>query len=166
MRSAIAGFLVYELSMAPDTENVPDGYVRHFRKSPLTAPWEPLFSKKVDGIVVIGMRVRQPHCNGRGFLHGGLISALADNAMGLSVLETINRQGAESARQAFTVSLTLDYLAPARMDQWVEFVPRVLKVGAGTAFADCLVLADASPIARGNAIFRVYPSQPPAPTDM
>jgi len=42
------------------------------------------------------------------------------------------------------------------VSQWVEFVPRVLKVGRGIGFADCLVLADSQTIARGNATYRFY----------
>ena len=44
---------------------VPEGFAPHFRKSPLTDPWEPLYSQKIDGTVRLGTRVRQPHVNGR-----------------------------------------------------------------------------------------------------
>jgi uncharacterized protein (TIGR00369 family) len=138
----------------------PPGYAPHFRKSPLTDAWEPLFSRVQGGTVILALLVQQPHCNGKGFLHGGLISALADNAMGLSVVETLRQQAMERDRQGSTVSLALDFLQSAQIGQWVEFVPRVLKVGSSVAFADCLVLADARPIARGNATYRVYQAQP------
>jgi len=62
---------------------VPDGYSPYLRKSPLIEPWEPLYSKQLPDRVVIGLEVRRVHCNSRGLVHGGLISALADNAMGL-----------------------------------------------------------------------------------
>jgi acyl-coenzyme A thioesterase PaaI-like protein len=137
-------------------ENMPAGYTPHFRKSPLTEPWEPLFSKVENATVVLGVRVRDPHCNGKGFLHGGLIAALANNAMGLSVIEVLSQESTDRARSGSTVSLTVDFLAPAA---WLEFVPRVLKVGANIAFTDCLVLADGEPIARGNAVFRYYSAQ-------
>ena len=63
---------------------VPEGFEPHFRRSPLTDPWEPLYSKRNDQAVVIGLRLAKPHTNGRGLIHGGLIAALADNAMGYS----------------------------------------------------------------------------------
>jgi len=106
------------------------------------------------------VRIQPPHCNGRGFVHGGLICALADNAMGLSVIETLNQQGIGRSRHASTMNLAMDYLASAQPAQWVEFVPRVLKVGGSVAFTDCLVLADSKAIARGSAIFRVYQAAP------
>ena len=138
------------------SDTVPEGYARHFRHSPLTDPWEPLYSKKMAGTVLIALRLREAHCNSRGFVHGGLISALADNAMGLSVIETCHQQGLERARGGLTVSLALDFLGSAQLGQWLEIVPRVLKVGGSLGFVDCLVLADGQPIARGSATFRVY----------
>jgi acyl-coenzyme A thioesterase PaaI-like protein len=63
-------------------EAAPPGFERHYRQSPLTDAWEPLYSRKADGAVLIGLRAAERHANSRGFVHGGLISALADNAMG------------------------------------------------------------------------------------
>ena len=142
--------------IAAAPRDIPDGYARHFRQSPLTEPWEPLYSKRVDGVVLIGLRIRQAHCNSRGFAHGGLISALADNAMGLSAIETARQRGLERAAQGLTTSLTIDFLGSAQIGQWLEVAPRVLKTGSSLGFVDCLVLADGQPIARGNATFRIY----------
>ena len=64
--------------------DAPEGFVRHDRKSPLTDPWEPLWRRVSGDTVILGLRAGAAHTNSRGFVHGGLISALADNAMGLS----------------------------------------------------------------------------------
>ena len=64
--------------------DIPAGFERHTRKSPLTDPWEPLYSKRTDKAMILGLRLAKPHTNGRGLIHGGLIAALADNAMGHS----------------------------------------------------------------------------------
>ena len=64
--------------------DIPEGFERRTRRSPLTDPWEPLYSKQTDKAVIIGLRLAKPHTNGRGLIHGGLIAALADNAMGHS----------------------------------------------------------------------------------
>jgi uncharacterized protein (TIGR00369 family) len=142
--------------MASTIDDIPPGYAPHFRKSPVTDPWEPIFSKTEAGTVAIALRVREAHCNGRGFLHGGVISALADNAMGLSVAESFRQKEVTGTRGGLTVGLALDFLASAQIGQWVEFVPRVLKTGSSLSFVDCVVLADGQPIARGNATFRFY----------
>ena len=44
---------------------IPAGFAPHARKSPLTEPWQPLYSKRTDKAVIIGLRVAKPHTNGR-----------------------------------------------------------------------------------------------------
>ena len=68
----------------PMTIEIPAGFEPHFRKSPFTDPWEPLYSKKTDKAVIMGLRLAKAHTNSRGLPHGGLIASLADNAMGYS----------------------------------------------------------------------------------
>jgi uncharacterized protein (TIGR00369 family) len=133
---------------------IPDGFAPHFRKSGLTDPWEPLYSKRVDGTVIIALRAARPHANSRGFVHGGLISALADNAMGLSCGEVLRAQGAP-ATSLVTISLAVDFIGTARIGQWLEVRPHVLKVGGRVCFCEALVMADDTPCARANATFSV-----------
>jgi uncharacterized protein (TIGR00369 family) len=128
----------------------PEGFEPHFKRSPVTDPWEPLFSRRCENIVQLGLRVREAHCNSRGFLHGGVIAAVADNAMGIScVLST------QAARSALTVSLNLDYVATAKIGQWLLVDPRVVKTGSTLGFVDALVRADGEIIARAAATFRM-----------
>jgi uncharacterized protein (TIGR00369 family) len=142
--------------MAATSQDPPAGFAPHFRKSPVTDAWEPIFSKTEGGVIILGLRVREAHCNGRGFLHGGVVSALADAAMGHSAVRLQEEQEKTRLRSAVTVNLAVDFLASAQIGQWVEIVPRVLKAGGSIGFADCTVLADGQPIARGNATFRFY----------
>ena len=128
----------------------PEGFARHFRKSPVTSPWEPLFSRKVDGVVQIGLWLRDAHCNSRGLLHGGVIAALADNAMGLSCVAAM-----PSPQGLVTVSLTVDYVGAAKIGQWLQVEPRVLRTGKSMGFADALITADGMTVARASATFRV-----------
>ncbi len=133
-------------------DEVPEGFEPHFRKSPVTDAWEPLYSRKVDGAVRLGTRLRPPHTNGRGFAHGGFLTALADNAMGLSCFE---RGG--GATSFVTVGIAVDFLGAAQIGQWVEARAEVPKFGKTLSFAQCLVTADGEPCARANATFRTVP---------
>ena len=63
----------------------PAGFAPLERKSPLTAPWEPLFSRQTERATVIGLLAAEAHTNSRGFVHGGLITSLADAAKGYQV---------------------------------------------------------------------------------
>lgn len=131
----------------------PEGFEPHFRKSGLTDPWEPIFSKIVPGeAVILGLRVGEAHVNSRGLAHGGLIAALADNAMGLSCIE---QAGREALTGLLTASMTTDYVGVARQGQWLEFATSFVKVGKSICFAQCFVTADGKPCARANATFSV-----------
>ena len=128
----------------------PDGFARHTRTSPLTEPWEPIFSKTTAGAVIIGLRLAKPHTNSRGMVHGGLIATLADNAMGLSCGVQM-----KEPQRLVTISLSIDYLASANVGQWLAVDTDFVKLGGSICFAQCLVTADGEACARGNATFKV-----------
>ncbi len=52
--------------------DIPAGFEPHFRKARFTDPWEPLYSKKTEKAVIMGLRLAKPHTNARGLIHGGL----------------------------------------------------------------------------------------------
>jgi uncharacterized protein (TIGR00369 family) len=128
----------------------PVGFAPHDRKSPVTEPWEPIYSRKAQGAVVLGLRAGRAHTNSRGFVHGGLISALADNAMGLSCARTLGE-----VSNLVTVNLTVDFLGSALEGQWLEFDTVFVKPGSTLCFTQAFVTADGQPCARANAVFRV-----------
>ncbi|MEK7427164.1 MAG: PaaI family thioesterase [Pseudomonadota bacterium] len=136
--------------MMHQTRPIPDGFERHFRQSPVTDPWEPLYSRRTERGVILGFIAETAHTNSRGFVHGGLISALADNAMGLSCAQVA---GGEAS--LVTVNLTLDFLGSAQIGQWVEFDTVFVKSGGTLSFAQAFVTADGEPCARANAVFRL-----------
>ena len=142
--------------MSASSDAIPPGYALHSRRSPVTEPWEPLYSKAVGTALFLAVWVREAHCNGKGFVHGGFVSALADNAMGYSVQAARAQPSAEAtSRGGVTVHLSVDFLGSANIGQWLEFKPRVLRVGGSLAVVDCLVEADGKLIARADATFRL-----------
>jgi len=138
------------------SRNVPQGFEPHFRKSPLTDPWEPLYSKKTDNGVSVGLRLAKPHTNSRGLIHGGLIAALADAAMGYSCA-----QATGWTTSFVTISLAVDFVGSARIGQWLAVGGDVIKTGSTICFAQCLIKADDVTIARANGTFRVVPKKEP-----
>jgi len=128
----------------------PNDFAPHFRKSPVTDPWEPLYSRWLDGALQIGLNIRPAHCNSRGFLHGGVVAALADNAIGLSC-----GKAEPAVPELVTLSLSVDYAGSADVGQWLQIEPRVLKAGRSMRFGDALVTADGAVVARASATLRV-----------
>ncbi len=136
---------------------IPEDFEPHTRKSPLTNPWEPLYARKSEGKVELGLVVAEPHTNSRGLLHGGLIAAMADNAMGLSCGQALVRDGVASSGLV-TVSLGVDYLGRAQTGDWLVFDTHFVRTGRTLCFAGAQVTANGEPIARAHATFRVHTS--------
>jgi uncharacterized protein (TIGR00369 family) len=134
--------------------DIPEGFEPHFRKSPFTDPWEPLYSKGTERAVILGLRLAKAHTNARGLIHGGLMAALADNAMGYSCAQ------ATGWRSSFvTISLAVDFTGSADIGQWLAVESEVIRTGSTICFAQCLVKADDALVARANGTFRVVKKQ-------
>ena len=130
--------------------DIPEGFAHHFRPSPITAPWEPIYYKRTEDAIILGLRVAERHTNSRGFAHGGLIAALTDKAMGHSCGQKL-----AGAVSLVTVSMAIDFIASAQIGQWLTVESEVIKTGSTLCFAQCVVTADGVVIARANGTFRV-----------
>jgi len=128
----------------------PAGFERHFRRSPVTDAWEPLYSKRESDCFVIGLRVAAVHCNARAMLHGGVLSTLCDNAMGIACV-----LAAGDGTGLVTVHLSVDFLGAAREGQWLEIAATATQSGRTLSFASAEAAADGRIIGRATALFRV-----------
>lgn len=93
-----------------------------------------------------------------GILHGGVITTVMDNAMGLSVFSAL-----DPAMPMATLDLRLDYLKPAIPGLDVKVYAHCYKVTRHVAFVRGLAYHDdkSDPIANGVATFML---KRPAPT--
>ena len=144
------------MSTETSVADIPAGFVPLFRTSPLTEPWKPLYEKRTDRAVIIGLRLARPHTNARGLIHGGLIAALSDNAMGYSC-----GQATGWTTSFVTISLAVDFIGSADVGQWLTIESDVIKTGSTICFAQSLIKADGVTIARANGTFRVVPKKEP-----
>ncbi len=137
-----------EISMT----DIPAGFEPQSRRSPLTDPWEPIYSKQTADALILGLRLATPHTNARGFVHGGLIAALADKAMGHSCGHKMG-----GSHSLVTVGMSIDFVSSAQIRQWLTVETEVIKTGSTLCFAQSLIKADDIVIARASATFRVVP---------
>jgi uncharacterized protein (TIGR00369 family) len=144
------------LTEASRSADIPAGFEPLFRKSPLTEPWEPLYCKRTDRAVIVGLRLAKPHTNGRGLIHGGLIAALSDAAMGYSCAQVMGWN-----KSLLTISLAVDFVGTAQVGQWLAIEPEVIRTGSTICFAQSLIKADDTVIARANGTFRVVAKKEP-----
>ncbi|MBI1188132.1 MAG: thioesterase [Alphaproteobacteria bacterium] len=133
---------------------IPDGFAPYTRPSPLIDPWRPLYMREDADRTILGLALREAHCNSRGTAHGGLIAALSDQAMGISCGVQLRAQG-RAVINLWTTSLSVDYLGAGTIGQWITFDTYFARVGQTLCHAELEVAADGAAIARARAAFRV-----------
>ena len=102
--------------------------------------------------VLLGFRVEARHTNPMGICHGGMLASFADMLLPV----TIHRRASEAGRRFLpTISLQLDYLAPAPLGAWVQGEAQVLRTTHTMVFAHGLVSADGTPALRVSGIFKL-----------
>jgi uncharacterized protein (TIGR00369 family) len=108
-----------------------------------------MFEGRRGDLWVLALRIAPEHVNARGRVHGGLLSTIADVGLGHAVAM------ADDRAHPITVSLTVDYLAPASLGGWLEVRTRVLKSGRRLASSRAEIFSDDRIVARASAIFAV-----------
>lgn len=73
-------------------------------------PW---YEKTENGRALRGFLPGPQHANTLGIVHGGMLAAFLDSVMGTAVLRHLDRR-------AVTLKLSLDYLGPARVGDWLQ----------------------------------------------
>src|SRR3954454_15439900 len=117
--------------------DAPDGFTPYEPQGPFLEHIGPVLVRDGDGDgdgggPVFGLRVEERHTNHRGTVQGGLLSTFADFALGRAI-----EADAGDGKDRATVSLTVDFLKPAKPGDWIESRARVDLVGGTLAFADC-----------------------------
>jgi len=87
-----------------------------------------------DGVAVVEMTPSEDMANSMGFVHGGMISALADSAMGRS-LRTIKPDVVRS----MSFDLKLSFISAAKVGETLRATGRVVHAGRRTAVTECRV---------------------------
>ena len=87
-----------------------------------------------EGEAVVEMTATEDMANHSGFVHGGMISALADSAMGRS-LRTVK----PGVARAMSFDLKLSFVNAARVGETLRATGRVVHAGRRTMVADCRV---------------------------
>ena len=116
--------------------------------------WEWLGLKLVEtgkGTAVVEMATTEDMANHSGFVHGGMISTLADSAMGRS-LRTLS----PGVVRAMTFDLKLNFINAAKVGETLRATGHVIHAGRRTAVAECRVEgSDGSLVATASATFAV-----------
>jgi acyl-coenzyme A thioesterase 13 len=130
--------------------DAPDGFEPFENQGPFLEQVGPILVCQTDDGPVLGLRAEERHANHRGTVQGGLLSTLADFALGRAI-----EADAEDGKDRATVSLTVDFLKPARPGDWIESRTKVDRVGGTLSFADCSLTVEDREIVRARAVWVV-----------
>jgi uncharacterized protein (TIGR00369 family) len=93
--------------------SVPPGFRELTEVAGFAAVNGPWFEKTEGGRAIRGFRPGPQHANALGIVHGGMLAAFLDSAMGTAVFHTLGRR-------AVTLKLSIDYLGPGRIGDWLQ----------------------------------------------
>ena len=126
----------------------PEGFSAYPDGGPFIDLIGPVYVKGECEERTFGLRIEEKHLNVGGVAQGGLLATVADFSLGRAI-----RAGRDDDQRSATVSLTIDYLGPAKQDDWVESTTKVERVAGRMAFADCSLRVDGREIVRARAVF-------------
>ena len=143
--------------MTAAAPGVPAGFAPIVAGGPYIQHNGPLYLRHEGDAVAFGFRVEPRHVNPMNNLHGGMMATFCDMLLPL----TVHRKSTEVADRFLpTISLQIDYLAPAPLGAWVQGEAEPLRITRSLVFAQGLVTADGVPCARVSGVFKIGPAAP------
>jgi uncharacterized protein (TIGR00369 family) len=130
----------------------PEGFIPYRRSSPYLELLGPVYEAAADPLVV-GLWLDRKHTNARGFVHAGLLAALADTVLG----HTILREFPDSP-PVVTVSLTTDFTGSAHRGTWLQGEAHVSRHGSRLSFASAVFQAEDRIVMTASGIFASQPT--------
>jgi uncharacterized protein (TIGR00369 family) len=87
-----------------------------------------------DGMATVEMTPREDMANHSGFVHGGMISTLADSAMGRAV-----RTVKPGVIRAMSFDLKLNFISAAKIGETLRATGHVVHAGRRTVVTECRI---------------------------
>lgn len=139
----------FDSAPQPDPAGVPAGFVLRDVGGPYFRALGPVYMKaRPEGGAVLGLRITNGHLNIQGVTHGGMLTTLADGALGLNIAMARGKRGGQ-----VTVSLTADFLSGGRLGDWLEAHVTVTRMGQRLAYASCDLRVADRHVLRASAVF-------------
>jgi uncharacterized protein (TIGR00369 family) len=139
------------MSEDPPVPAPPEGFVQSASRGEFSqhnGPWFHRVSGGEPDVFEHALYVLPRHTNGLGLLHGGMLSAFLDAAMGSAVSRTARRPG-------LTVHLSVDFLRMVRRGEWLIARARMTHATKDVAFAEAQALVGGHAVGRSTGVFKL-----------
>lgn len=140
----------------PASSEPPPGYAPLDLRRGFAREIGPLYRRVSSEGPVTGFRVEDRHTNGLKNAHGGMLMSFADMAWGHVV-------SVETSSYWVTVRLTVDFLAGARLGDWVEGASDVLSREGDLFLVRGRVWTGARTLMAGTGLFKALAARDPRP---
>ena len=127
---------------------VPEGNVPIIMVEAFTSRIGPIYSRQTGENIQIGFRVEKSHLNIEKVVHGGMLATIADQVIGINIAH-----GTGSEYDVLTMHLSVDYIGPAYLGDWVEATAKLTKQGGKIRFGNCELRVEDRLVLTGSAIF-------------
>jgi uncharacterized protein (TIGR00369 family) len=127
--------------------SIPAGYKYYQGVSPAEDNVGPFYYRKHGDAVQMGMRATEKHANGVGSVHGGVLLCYADYAATMLALNGVKEN-------CVTISLNSDFLAAARIGDWIEGSGEVIKRTGSLTFIRGELSVSGSPVLGFQSVLR------------
>lgn len=144
--TAVSALLASEIPDDP-----PEGYEPLASGTGYNQYLGPVYGKVVDGKLRLGMRIGRRHINPHETCHGGILASFAD----IQVYVAQRQEPPLRYMLMPTISLTLDFIAPAVLGDWLEGHTTPLRATKTTLFQQTLAMVGERLVFRSSCIYRV-----------
>jgi len=126
---------------------IPDGFNEVMGSAPFATLNGPFYEKILDEKVLIrAFRAEEKHLNGARLIHGGMLMAFADSALGRSINH-------HTGRRSVTIKMNSEFMSPGREGDWIEAHVEITRSTKTVVFARCNLTVGARTLFKAEAIF-------------
>jgi len=111
-----------------------------------------VYGRLQDGQLMLGMRISPRHLNPQQSCHGGVIATFADMQAYVA-----QRESGLMNNITPTVHISIDYLGPVSLGDWLEGDSTLLKATRNLLFCQTIAKVEERLVFRSSGIFKVGP---------
>lgn len=144
-RAAVDELLAHEVPDDP-----PEGYQPVPTGSGFNLFFGPMYAYLAGGRLMLGMRIGRRHINPHGTCHGGVLASFAD-------MQVYSSQKQDATLREIllpTVNMTLDYISPAVLGDWLVGETQLLRKTGTMLFQQTIVSVSGRVVLRASCIYR------------
>jgi acyl-coenzyme A thioesterase PaaI-like protein len=129
---------------------VPDGFSLVTMQYGFMGMVGPLYHRADAHGEVLAVRVEERHCNLGKVAHGGMITALADIAIGYRLVRS-----RKPLMWSLSLSLNTDFVGTAPLGCWLEARATLRRVGSSIAFVACDLSTEGKTVAIASSVLKI-----------